>query len=68
MPAQRLLDAWLQNVPDERTLHACALLNLSPETPADDVVAASLTYDDCLIALYKAMQTASHQPELARDV
>lgn len=61
---QRLLDAWLQNVPDERTLHACALLNLSPETSVDDVVAASLTYDDCLIALYKAMQTAAHQPEL----
>lgn len=61
---QRLMDAWLQNVPDERSLHACAMLNLSPETPADDVIAASLTYDDCLIALYKAMQEASTQPEL----
>lgn len=61
---QRLMDAWLQNVPDDRALHACAMLNLEPDTPADDVIAASLTYDDCLIALYKAMQEASAQPEL----
>lgn len=60
----RLLDAWLQNVPDERALHACAVLDLRPDADPDDVVQASLSYDDCLIELYRAMQEASTQPEV----
>lgn len=61
----RLMDAWLQNVPDDRALHACAVLDLQPDTDPDDVVTASLSYDDCLISLYKAMQEAStQQPEV----
>ena len=61
---RRLMDTWLQNVPDDRSLQACALLNLEPDTAAEDVITASLTYDDCLIALYKSMQAATTQPEL----
>lgn len=61
---QRLMDAWLQNVPDDRALQACAVLDLSPDTPPDDVISASLGYDDCLISMYKAMQEAATQPEL----
>lgn len=61
----RLMDAWLQNVPDDRALHACAVLDLQPDTDPDEVVMASLSYDDCLIALYRAMQEAStQQPEV----
>lgn len=60
----RLMDAWLQNVPDDRALHTCAVLNLTPDTDPDEVITASLTYDDCLIALYQAMQNASQHPEV----
>lgn len=61
---ERLMDSWLQNVPDDRALDACAVLDLTPDTTPDEVISASLTYDDCLIALYQAMQEASTHPEV----
>ncbi len=54
-----LLDAWLQNVPDERALHACAVLTVSAQPQADEVIAAAQHYDDCLMQMYGAMQEAA---------
>lgn len=59
-----LLDAWLQNVPDERALRACAVLTVSPRPQAEDVMAAAQHYDDCLLQMYAAMQQAAGQDDV----
>ncbi|MDP2229157.1 MAG: hypothetical protein Q8J78_16965, partial [Moraxellaceae bacterium] len=40
--APRILDEWLQNVPDERSLKSCALHKLEADAGFDDIIAAAL--------------------------
>lgn len=65
--APRILDVWLQNVPDERALKSCAILDLDTSADAEDIITAALRYDDCVIDLYQHMQDLAPHEEL-RDV
>lgn len=65
--APRILDVWLQNVPDERALASCAVLNLDTAADLEDIIATALKYDDCVIDLYEHMQSLASQEEV-RDV
>lgn len=59
-----LLDAWLQNVPDERALRACAVLTVSARPQAEEVMEAAQHYDDCLMQMYAAMEQAAGQDDV----
>ncbi len=51
-----LLDAWLQNVPEEHALSHCTLIDLSPGADANEIISASRHYDDYLMRLYVGMR------------
>ncbi|MGH8493935.1 MAG: hypothetical protein ACRERR_12660 [Moraxellaceae bacterium] len=57
-----LLDAWLQNVPDERAFNACAVLSLAGG--AEEVMTSAQHYDDCLMQMYAAMHDAAGQEDV----
>jgi hypothetical protein len=59
----RILDEWLQNVPDERSLKSCALHKLEADAGFDDIIAAALRMDDCVIELYRHMQSVTPHTE-----
>lgn len=59
-----VLDAWLQNVPDERLLMNCAVGELLPDAEAEKVIEAAQQYEDCLMQLYRAMSQATPREDV----
>lgn len=65
--AERILDTWLQFVPDENLEAVFADLDLRPDLSVDEVVERAMTFDRALIELYRALAETTEVPEI-RDL
>lgn len=62
--SHKILDTWFSYAPDEHLLAACARLDLHPDMTVDDIVAAVVHYDNCLIDMFRDVEQTASIPEV----
>lgn len=62
--SHKILNTWFSYAPDEHMLDACARLDLHPDMDVDDIVAAVVRYDNCLIEMFRDVEQTASIPEV----
>ena len=62
--SRSILDTWFKYIPGEAKLLQCEGITLEPDMSVDDIVAAALRMDNCLVDLYKEMAATAVSQEV----
>ncbi len=61
----KILETWFQYTPEDHLHEALASVRIHPEMSIDDIVAAAMRLDDCLVTFYEQAMDCAMSREVA---